>query len=148
MTKVAVAGGWDPLHIGHVRHIEEATKLGDWLVVLVSSSEDMVRKKGIVFMPLNERVEILKALRCVDEVVVTIDKDGTMAQTLKMIRPDIFAKGGDRTPDNMPANEIEACKEIGCKIVYGVGEKLQSSSALLQRAIRMQEVKPKRENKQ
>jgi cytidyltransferase-like protein len=133
MIKVAVAGGWDPLHIGHVRHIEEASKLGDWLVVLVSSDEDMVRKKGTAFMPLNERVEILKALRWVDEVVVTIDKDGTMAETLKIVKPNIFAKGGDRTPDNMPTNEVEACKEIDCKIVYGVGKRLQSSSALLKR---------------
>lgn len=134
MIKVAVAGGWDPLHIGHVRHIEEASKLGNWLVVLVSSDEDMVRKKGIAFMPLSERVEILKALRWVDEVIVTIDKDGTMAETLKMVKPDIFAKGGDRSPDNMPANEIEACKAIGCEIVYGIGKRLQSSSALLKRA--------------
>jgi cytidyltransferase-like protein len=133
MIKVAVAGGWDPLHIGHVRHIEEASKLGDWLVVLVSSDEDMVRKKGMAFMPLNERVEILKALRWVDEVVVTIDKDGTMAETLKIVKPNIFAKGGDRTPDNMPTNEVEACKEIDCEIVYGVGKRLQSSSALLKR---------------
>lgn len=134
MAKVAVAGGWDPLHIGHLRHVEAASGLGDWLVVLVSSDEDMVRKKGFVFMPLYERVEILKALRWVDEVVITIDKDGTMAKTLRMVRPDVFAKGGDRTPDNMPTNEIEVCNEIGCKIVYGVGKQLQSSSALVRKA--------------
>jgi D-beta-D-heptose 7-phosphate kinase/D-beta-D-heptose 1-phosphate adenosyltransferase len=134
MIKVTVAGGWDPLHIGHVRHIEEASKLGDWLIVLVSSDEDMLRKKGIVFMPLNERVEIMKSLRWVDEVIVTIDKDGTMAETLRMVRPNIFAKGGDRTPDNMPSNEVDVCKEIGCEIVYSVGKRLQSSSALIKKA--------------
>ncbi len=53
-------------------------------------------------MPIAERIEILKALRCVDEVIPTVDKEGTQAETLKMVRPDIFAKSGDRTPDNMP----------------------------------------------
>jgi len=130
---IAVGGGFDPLHIGHIRHLQEARKLGTWLVVLVSNDEDMIRKKGYCFMPLEERMEILRELRCVDEVWETWDKDGTQAETLRAICPDVYAKGGDRTPDNMPVNEIEACAEIGCEIVYGVGEKIQSSSELVRK---------------
>jgi cytidyltransferase-like protein len=131
MKKVAVAGGFDPLHVGHLRHLQLASKLGDYLIVLVRNNEDMVRKKGYCFMPLEDRMEILRGLRCVDEVVPTIDKDGTMGETLKKVKPDIFAKGGDRTPENIPQNEVEACKEIGCEIIYGVGEQYSSSQKII-----------------
>ena len=132
---VAVAGGFDPLHIGHLRHFQTAKALGNHLIVLVSNDDDMIRKKGYYFMPFEARIEILKALRCVDEVIPTIDKDGTQAKTLKMVKPDIFAKGGDRTPDNMPENEIAACVEIGCKLVYGVGEQIASSSEFIRKPV-------------
>ncbi len=133
--KVAVAGGFDPLHIGHIRHLEAAKALGEYLIVLVSSDADMIRKKDYCFMPLNDRIEIIRALRCVDEVEATIDGDGTMAKTLLKIRPDIFAKGGDRTQDNMPKNELDVCDKIGCRIVYGVGgNKDASSSELVRKA--------------
>jgi D-beta-D-heptose 7-phosphate kinase/D-beta-D-heptose 1-phosphate adenosyltransferase len=112
-----------------------AKKLGDYLIVMVNPDRDMVRKKGYCLLPLEHRLAILKELRCVDEVVVIIDKDGTCAETLKMIRPQIFAKGGDRTPNNMPENEIKACQEIGCKIVYGIGPKIASSQDLVKKAL-------------
>lgn len=136
MIRVAVAGGFDPLHTGHLQHLLKAKVLGDYLIVMVSNDEDMIRKKGYCFMPLKDRIEILKELRCVDEVIATLDSDGTQAETLKLIKPDIFAKGGDRTPDNMPAGEIEACREIGCKIVYGVGGQLRESSKLIDNLLR------------
>ena len=132
MMRVAVAGGFDPLHIGHIRHIEEASLLGS-VVAIVSSREDMIRKKGYEFMPFKERIELVGALKWVDAVVPTIDTDGTVAKTLEMIRPDLYAKGGDRVESNMPENEKEVCRNIGCKIVYGVGgfNKAQSSSELV-----------------
>lgn len=133
MIRVAVSGGFDPLHLGHLRHMQLAKKLGDYLIVMINPDRDMIRKKGYCFMPLEQRLEIIKELRCVDEVVVIIDEDGSCAETLKRVHPDIFAKGGDRVPETMPPNEIEACCEIGCKIVYGVGEKLDSSSSLVRR---------------
>ena len=135
MVKVAVAGGFDPLHVGHIKHIEAASKLGDWLIVIVSTDRDMARKKGYEFIPFKERMEIVKALKWVDEVVPAIDTDGTVANTLRLIKPNIFAKGGDRTEDNMPENEIQTCKEIGCKIIYGVGQQLQSSSSLVDKIV-------------
>jgi len=131
MIKVAVADGFDPLHVGHLRHLQKAKALGDYLIVMVSNDADMRRKKEYCFMPLQERMEILGALVCVDEVVETIDTDGTQANTLRKVRPDIFAKGGDRTSDNMPQSEIDACAEIGCKLVYNVGEQLNSSQKLV-----------------
>jgi D-beta-D-heptose 7-phosphate kinase/D-beta-D-heptose 1-phosphate adenosyltransferase len=132
---VAVSGGFDPLHLGHLRHMQLAKRLGDYLIVMVNPDRDMVRKKGYCLLPLEHRVKIIRELRCVDEVVVIIDKDGTCAETLKMIRPDIFAKGGDRAPDNMPENEIRACQEVGCKIVYGVGAKIASSQDLVKKVL-------------
>lgn len=132
--KVAVAGGWDPFHEGHLHHIIEAAKLGDYLIVLVSNDEDMIRKKGKCNIPMWFRmktVELWLKEYSIDGVVVpTIDEDGTQAKTIKMVKPNIFVKGGDRIPDNMPQNEIAACEEVGCKIVYGVGKQLNQSSKM------------------
>ena len=133
---VAVCGSFDPLGIGHLVHMRKAKELGDWLVVLINPDADLVRKRGspdLVCQPIGERYEIIKAIRYVDQVVIGIDSDGTMAKTLLMVKPDILAKGGDRTSQTMPKNEIEACSQIGCEIVYGVGEVLSSSTDILRR---------------
>ena len=139
MKTVLVAGGFDPLHIGHIQHFKEAKALGDVLVVAVNSDADMVRKKGYCFMPHLERMEIIKAIKYVDRVIPVIDSDGSCAATIMEVRPEIFAKGGDRNPkDNpIPQNEIDACNRIGCEIVYGIGGgKVQSSSALTNAVLR------------
>jgi D-beta-D-heptose 7-phosphate kinase/D-beta-D-heptose 1-phosphate adenosyltransferase len=129
---VATAGGFDPLHCGHVRHILAAKELGDVLVVIVGTDYHMELKKGFVFMPFLERVEIIRAIKGVNKVIPSIDADGTITKTLRKLRPDILAKGGDRTPETMPESEIQMCKLIGCEIVYGVGgDKVQSSSKLV-----------------
>lgn len=95
---VAVAGGFDPLHAGHVDHIRRASKLGHRLVVIVSPDRALHAKKGYVFLPLWQRMEILRGLRWVDDVVVSVDDDGTVASTLEQLRPAIFAKGGVLPP--------------------------------------------------
>ena len=121
MIKVAVAGNFHVLHDGHINHFEEARKLGDYLIAIVGS-DDYLRMKGKeVFLSLENRKKQLKAW--VDEVVEVIDSDGTCTETLRQVKPDIFAKGKDRTPDNMPESELKVCEEIGCEIVYGVGDK-------------------------
>ena len=125
---VAVGGAFDQMQIGHLQHIREAKKLGDYLIVILNPDADIMRKRGMVASPMGERYEILKEFRSVDEVVIGIDDDGTVAKTLLMIKPDIFAKGGDRSESSMPKNELEICKKIGCKIIYGVGEQLGSST--------------------
>jgi cytidyltransferase-like protein len=128
----------DPLHVGHIRHIRAAKELGDRLVVLLNPDRDLVAKKGFAFMPWAERAEILMALSAVDQVIEITDSDGTCAQTLARVKPDIFAKGGDRSgPDKMPQNELDVCEKLGIKIVYGVGGgKIQSSSELVRAARR------------
>jgi len=130
---VVVSGFFDPVHVGHLRHFQKAKKLGDFLVVILTTDEQCIMKKGYCFMPFEERKELLENLRCVDRVVKNIDKDTLSADTLAGLKPDIFAKGGDRTPDNMPQKEIETCKNLGIKIFYGVGTQDQSSSNLVKR---------------
>lgn len=132
-VRVIVTGGFHPLRVGHLRHFRAAKKLTDRvrLIVLVNSDEDMVKKYGVCAMPQAERMEIVGALRCVDEVVAVIDKDRTVAKTIRKVKPDIFAKGGDRTLDNLPESEVQACADVGCSIVVGVGEKASSNYAFL-----------------
>lgn len=136
---VVTAGGWDPIHGAHIAHLLAARSLGDMLIVITHTDEIMVRKKGYAFLPLEDRLAILRQLRCVDQVVVAEelgDQDGTVTRSLQTIGPDIFAKGGDRTgPENMPPGELEVCDKLGIKIVYGVGGgKVQSSSELVRAA--------------
>ncbi len=135
---VAVSGGFDPLHVGHVRLFEEAKRLGDELVVILNNDNWLKKKKGYVFMKERERREILKALSVVDRVVITKhkrnDPDASVCDALLEIRPHMFANGGDRTRKNIP--EVPLCKKIGCGMVFNVGRggKIQSSSWLVEKA--------------
>ena len=120
---VAVSGGFDPIHIGHVRMFEAARKLGDELVVILNNDNWIQNKKGYVFMNEKERKEILLALRPVDRVYVTKhtkdDQDTSVSKALLKLKPDIFANGGDRTSKNTP--ETKACEQIGAQMVFCVG---------------------------
>lgn len=129
---VAVCGGFDPIHVGHIKHFRDAKKLGDILVVMLNTDDWLTKKKGYIFMSFEERKEIIESIRYVDKVTPVIDTDGSVAKTLKKLKPDIFAKGGDRTMDNIPESEINVCERLGIKIVFGVGGgKIQSSSWLI-----------------
>ena len=134
---VVVSGGFDPIHKGHVNLLKEAKKLGDKLVVIMNNDNWLKnwKEKG-VFMKQEDRVEILKAIRHVDEVYITkhtLDKkDISVCEALREIKPDIFANGGDRFEDNIP--EVKVCNELGIKMVFNVGgEKMESSSELVKR---------------
>ncbi|MBI2594945.1 MAG: adenylyltransferase/cytidyltransferase family protein [Candidatus Colwellbacteria bacterium] len=132
---VAVSGGWDPIHIGHIRLFQEAKKLGDQLVVIINNDNWLMKKKGYIFMPQRERKELIEALEAVDKVIISSHKpnpkDMSVVKELKKLKPDIFANGGDRTTKNTPEKAV--CKVIGCKMVYNLGRggKVQSSSWLL-----------------
>ncbi len=130
---VAVSGYFNPIHIGHIRMFQEAKKLGTKLVVIVNNDKQVKIKGSIPFMNEKERIEIIKAIKQVDQVILSIDKDKSVCKTLKMINPDIFANGGDRKLDNIP--EYKICKEINCKMVFNIGKggKIQSSSGLLKK---------------
>ena len=129
---VAVSGGFDPIHVGHVRMIQEAAELGN-VIVIANSDDWLLRKKGYVFMKYEERQEILKSIKGVVNVFEASDKDNTVCKSLKIIKPDIFANGGDRKEGNVP--EYEVCERLGIELRFGIGgdDKPQSSSWLVEK---------------
>ena len=133
---VLTSGGFDPLHIGHVRCIKGSRYLGGRLIVVVNGDGFLLRKKGYVFMPLIERLEIISSLEGVDDVIAWDDGTQFVDQAILTFRPNVFAKGGDRsTPESIAIDEHYACNQVGCSIAYGVGgsDKVQSSSTLAPR---------------
>ena len=126
--RVAVSGYFDPIHVGHLEYLRMAKELGDSLVVIVNNNYQCKLKKGKHFMDENDRVEIVKALRFVDEVFLSIDNDRTVCKSLEEIKPDIFANGGDRATSEVP--ETPVCKKFNIKMVDGLGDKIRSSSSL------------------
>lgn len=138
---VITSGYFNPLHIGHINLIRESKKLGDFLVVLVNNDKQVKLKGSVPFMKEQERLEIVKALRYADEVILSVDKDATQAKSLKLIankyKGDLcFAKGGDRNFDNLPESEKDVCKKFNIKVLNGVGgDKVQSSSWLLKNTV-------------
>lgn len=135
---VAISGGFDPIHVGHVRMIQEAKALGSFLVVIMNNDHWLRAKKGYVFMPQKERKELLEAIMGVDKVVITAhqknDADTSVCRELLKIKPHIFANGGDRKKGNTP--EVVMCKKfkIGLAFNVGKGGKVQSSSWLVSKA--------------
>jgi cytidyltransferase-like protein len=132
MTIVLVTGGFDPLHSGHIAYFEAAKKLGDQLVVGINSDAWLVRKKGRTFMPLKERVTIVKNLKNVDWVMDFNDEDDTANHAIsKLIASTsigskiIFANGGDRTEKNIP----EMNKWPNVDFVFGVGGEAKQNSS-------------------
>lgn len=131
MKTVCISGYFDPIHIGHLEFIKKAKSLGDHLIVIVNSDHQATLKKGKSFMPQAERVELLKAIRWVDEVILSVDQDRTVRQTLKNISPppNYFCNGGDQNNNSIP--EAEICHQLGIELVDGLGNKIQSSSWLI-----------------
>jgi cytidyltransferase-like protein len=149
---IAVSGGFDPLHIGHVRMLEAASKLGDKLVVILNNDNFLKRKKGFAFMPQKERKELLESFSFVDKVVLSShslkDPDNaryrSVSRELAKLKPYMFANGGDRNKKDASNKQsplywdIKTCKELGIKIAYnvGAGGKMQSSSWMINAARR------------
>jgi D-beta-D-heptose 7-phosphate kinase/D-beta-D-heptose 1-phosphate adenosyltransferase len=143
---VMVSGGFDPVHIGHVRMFNEAKKLGDELVVYINNDNWLRKKKGYVFMPEQDRKEIIEAFNVVDKVIISSHKedpeDMSVCMGLIDIKPHIFANGGDRdekdanNPDSTLYKERQIHKKLGIKMVYNVGRggKVRSSSELVKQA--------------
>lgn len=129
MKIVCTSGYFNPLHRGHIECFEMARSLGDKLIVIVNNDIQRKFKGSKEFMDEQERIKIVSSLRMVDEVVLSIDTDSTVCKTLEMIKPHIFAKGGDRFVGEIP--EAEICNKLGIVMVDGLGNKIQSSSWLL-----------------
>lgn len=134
---VCVSGGFDPVHIGHVRLFKSARKLGDKLVVILNNDNWLTKKKGYSFMPSSERKEIIEAFECVDKVFITKhtkdSEDMSVSKELEILKPDIFANGGDRTNINTPEKSV--CAKLGIRMVFNIGKggKIRSSSSLLKK---------------
>jgi cytidyltransferase-like protein len=129
---ICVSGGFDPLHIGHVEMFRQAAELGE-LTVIINSDAWLVRKKGFMFLPWEERAAIIGDLRSVAAVSCVDDADGTVCEALRRLRPAFFANGGDRRNDNTP--EVALCRELGIELVWGMGGgKANSSSDIARRA--------------
>jgi len=133
---VCVSGGFDPVHIGHLRMIQAAAQYGD-VVVIVNSDAWLMRKKGYIFMPFEERCEILQGLQCVKDTTHVDDEPlegrpgaGVVTEALQRIKPDYFANGGDRKTNNTP--EMDICNSLGIELLWNMGgSKIQSSSDLV-----------------
>ena len=123
---VAVSGYFDPLHVGHIEYLEMAAKLGDELVVIVNNDTQASLKKGKSFMEESDRVRIVQALKCVDRVVLSVDTDRSVCESLRLVAPNVFANGGDRANHEIP--EAKICRELSIEIVDGLGDKIRSSS--------------------
>lgn len=144
---VVTSGGFDPVHIGHLRCIQGtvkiARKMGGLTVIIVNGDGFLVRKKGKPFMSHQERMEIISGIEGVDFVVGWDDGSQTVTGCLDILRPAVFAKGGDRSDaDKVP--EFVLCEEIGCEVRFGVGgrEKVQSSSDLISRHEKVKQEQP------
>jgi len=138
-----VSGGFDPVHIGHVRLFNEAKKLGDELIVVINNDNWLKAKKGYTFMPEHERKEIIEAFEAVDRVVLSEHpenpEDMSVCMELMKVKPHIFANGGDRNMKDAKDlksslyREREVHKKLGIKMIYNVGHggKVRSSSDLV-----------------
>lgn len=132
-TIVATSGGYDPFHPGHASCILESSRYGNTLVVIVNGDTFLRNKKGKPFMDLEVRCQVISSIRTVDYVIpFETDEDDTVCEALRIIRPHVFTKGGDRTDlSNIP--EWDVCKELGIEIITDVGsEKAWSSTDYLE----------------
>lgn len=129
---IMVSGGFDPVHIGHIRMIMEASTYGD-VIVVANSDSWLFRKKGFVFMEFDQRAEILASIKGVIKVSGVDDADGTVCEAIRRLKPDYFANGGDRKRHNTPEQAV--CEELGVEMLWGVGgdNKANSSSDLVER---------------
>jgi cytidyltransferase-like protein len=133
-----VSGYFNPLHVGHLRMMEAARALTGHLIVIVNNDAQQMLKKGRIILPLDDRLEIVRALRVTDECFPAIDDDATVRQTLRAVREKyphtalVFANGGDRSSAARIA-EADVCEELGVELRFGVGgeEKADSSTRII-----------------
>jgi D-beta-D-heptose 7-phosphate kinase/D-beta-D-heptose 1-phosphate adenosyltransferase len=133
-----VSGGFDPIHVGHIECFEKARALADDLFVIVNDDNFLVRKKGKAFMPEDERRTVIQAFESVTKAIKSVDLDDTVCKTLRQIYEEhkdkyekiMFCNGGDRVFE-ADKPEHKMCIDLGMEPVYGLGDKIQSSSLLI-----------------
>lgn len=142
MRVVVISGFFNPIHCGHIDYIRAAASLGDKLVVIVNNDKQVRLKGTVPFMSEEDRLKIVSNIKGVDSAVISVDKDGTVCQSVReeyykhyndyFFTSMVFANGGDRKEGGIPESVLE--KEIGVSMVYNVGgEKTESSSDLISR---------------
>lgn len=127
---IAVSGYFIILHIGHIEYFKQASKYGK-VVVILNNDHQQFLKYGRIILSLKERAEVLKSIKYVYKVFRSIDEDRTVCKTLEILQPDYFGNGGDRTDKNVP--EMEICDKFNIQMIFGLGDKIQSSSELLKK---------------
>ena len=136
-TLVVTNGCFDLLHLGHVTYLETARNLGDALLIGVNGDESVRQLKG-PDRPVNaeeDRAAVLAALQSVDGACVFFEKTAT--RFLTAARPDIYAKGGDYTPESLNQDERRAVEQAGGRIVIIPFVPGKSTTALLQKVSRL-----------
>jgi cytidyltransferase-like protein len=135
---VIVSGYFNPLHKGHLELFEKAKEVGDILIVIVNNDKQRELKGSKFFQDQDERIKIIRALSIVDMAWISVDEDSTQNATLKLMVDKFygsmklaFANGGDQNNDTIP--EAEICRQFNIELIDGLGDKIQSSSWLLEK---------------
>tara|TARA_B100000780_G_C21039755_1_gene417183 strand:- start:79 stop:504 length:426 start_codon:yes stop_codon:yes gene_type:complete len=133
---IIVSGYFNPLHKGHIEYFKLAKEKGDVLIVIVNNDYQRNLKGSKEFMKEEERKLIVKELKVVDSVYLSIDSDRTVCESLEKVHNELsnkydlfFANGGDQNNDSIP--EASVCKKLGIQLLDDLGAKIQSSSWLL-----------------
>ena len=133
---IIVSGYFNPIHKGHIEYFNNAKACGDRLIVIVNSDHQRALKGSKEFQKEDERVFIVSNIKSVDEVILSIDQDRTQCETIKTLYSKLkdtyqlaFANGGDQNNTSIP--EALVCLELGIELIEGLGDKIQSSSWLL-----------------
>jgi cytidyltransferase-like protein len=133
---IIVSGYFNPIHKGHIEYFNNAKANGDKLIVIVNSDHQRALKGSKEFQKEDERVFIVSNIKSVDQVFLSVDQDRTVCATIKLIHRQLsndyqfaFANGGDQNNNSIP--EVPICTELGIELIDGLGDKIQSSSWLL-----------------
>jgi len=133
---IIVSGYFNPLHKGHIELFHNAKQHGDHLIVIVNNDDQRVLKGSKEFMPESERLLIINELQVTDTAILSIDTDSTVIKTIEKIHAEysdsmnlVFGNGGDQNNESIP--EASVCIKLGIELIEGLGDKIQSSSWLL-----------------
>ena len=128
---VLANGCFDILHFGHVKHLQEARSFGTRLIVSLTEDEFVLKGKGRPLYPWRKRAYVLRALKCVDEVIPT----SCAVEAICTIKPDVFVKGIDYVGRDKWQEDVErACNEVGARLMFTTSPK-ESVTDIIRRTL-------------